>query len=221
MYYNKAREVLSGNASLVSIAYDLDNTVNSNMTGTITNFVVRTNRHFDSGEGFYGWRGLRYFLYEYEYEKIVKNNLTRVGWNWNMFTRVEKDKVTIEHILPQTLTEYWHNMFRAFTDEQIKQLSASLGNLLPLSQSINSSLQNGSFPDKKDSSSRKNRGYINGSHSEIEVAQETEWTAQSILNRGMHLLAFMETRWKLKLTDEEKSALLHIPFVNDSRDVPQ
>lgn len=219
VYYNKSREVLSGDASLVSIANELDATVDANMIGTITNFVVRTNRRFDSGEGFYGWRDLRYFLYEYEYEKAVKNNLQKV--DWNLFTRVEKDKVTIEHILPQTPTKwYWRNMFRAFTADELKQLSASLGNLLPLSQSINSSLQNDSFPDKKNPSGGGRRGYINGSHSEIEVAQKTEWTAQSILDRGMHLLEFMETRWMLEFPGDKKSELLHIGFVNDSRDVP-
>jgi hypothetical protein len=218
VYYNKSRDMLSGNVSLVSIANDLDATVDANMTGAITNFVVRTNRRFDSGEGFYGWRDLRYFLYEYEYEKTVKNNLQKV--DWKLFTQVEKDKVTIEHILPQTPTKwYWRNMFRAFTDDEVKQLSASLGNLLPLSQSINSSLQNDSFPDKKSPSSGGRRGYINGSHSEIEVAQETNWSAQNILNRGMCLLEFMETRWMLELPNDKKSELLHIPFVNDGRDV--
>ncbi|MBI1282057.1 MAG: DUF4268 domain-containing protein [Anaerolineaceae bacterium] len=219
VYYNKSREVLSGDASLVSIANELDATVDANMIGAITNFVVRTNRRFDSGEGFYGWRDLRYFLYEYEYEKAVKNNLEKV--DWNLFTRVEKDKVTIEHILPQTPTKwYWRNMFRAFTADELKQLSASLGNLLPLSQSINSSLQNDSFPDKKNPSGGGRRGYINGSHSEIEVAQKTEWTAQSILDRGMHLLEFMENRWMLDFPDDKKFELLHIPFVGDGRDIP-
>jgi hypothetical protein len=221
VYYNKSRDVLSDNASLVSIASDLEATVDDNMTGAITNFVVRTNRRFDSGEGFYGWRDLRYFLYEYEYEKTVKNNLKKV--DWNLFTRVEKDKVTIEHILPQTPTKwYWRNMFRAFTadENEIKQLSASLGNLLPLSQSINSSLQNDSFPDKKNPSGGGRRGYINGSHSEIEVAQEADWTAQNILNRGKKLLEFMEVRWQIDIPEDKKLELLHITFVNDGRDVP-
>jgi len=130
--------------------------------------------------------------------------------------------VTIEHILPQTPTKwYWRNTYRMFTDEEIKLLSASLGNMLPLSQSINSSLQNDSFHDKKNPTSAGRRGYINGSHSEIEVAQEKEWTAQHILDRGLALFAFMESRWNLVLTDEQKAELLHISFVSDTReDVP-
>ncbi len=123
-----------------------------------------------------------------------------------MFSKVEKDKITIEHILPQTPTKwYWRNQFRHFNEEEIKILSASLGNLLPpLAQSINSSLQNDSFPDKKNPSSKR-RGYINGSHSEIEVAIEEDWTPEAILNRGLKLLEFMENRWGgLDFTVEQK-----------------
>lgn len=218
VYYNKSRDVLNGNASIVSIAEELNNTVNNDMASAIVNFISRTKRRFDSGEGFYGWRDLRYFLYEYEFEKAIINKIQKVDWD-DLFTNVEKEKVSIEHILPQKPTKwYWRNTYRVYNNDEIKQLSASLGNLLPLSQSINSSLQNDGFPDKKRTCSSGRRGYVNGSHSEIEVAQETDWTAQHILKRGLSLLAFMESRWRLALTDEQKSELLHISFVNDTRE---
>ncbi|WP_424768011.1 DUF4268 domain-containing protein [Paenibacillus sp. sgz302251] len=193
--------------------------MDNDMVSAIKAFTARTNRRFDSGEGFYGWRDLRYFLYEYEYEKAVKNNIQKV--DWSMFTRVEKDKVTIEHILPQTPTKwYWRNTYRMFSEKELKQLSASLGNLLLLSQSINSSLQNDSFQDKKNPTAAGRRGYINGSHSEIEVAQEEHWAAQNIFNRGLCLLNFMEKRWQLQLGINEKAELLHVSFINDGRTVP-
>ena len=69
-----------------------------------------------------------------------------------------EDKVSIEHILPQTPSRfYWRNQFREFSGEEIELLSCALGNLLPLSQSINSALQNDSFDDKKTS---KNGGQV-------------------------------------------------------------
>jgi uncharacterized protein with ParB-like and HNH nuclease domain len=217
-YYNKAREILHGSANLSSVTEDLNSTVNADLSSLLANFITRTNRRFDTGDGFYGWRDLRYFLYEYEYELSTLNNLQKV--HWNLFAKVEKDKVTIEHILPQSPTKwYWRNEFRQYTDNEIKILSASLGNLLPLAQSINSSLQNDSFQDKKILSSLGKRGYVNGSHSEIEVSSEQEWTAQNILNRGLKLLKFMESRWKIDLSDEQKVNLLHIDFVNDGRPV--
>ena len=219
IYYNKARELLIGTATLASITADLDKSVDDDMDSAIKSFIARTNRRFDSGDGFYGWRDLRYFLFEYEYEKSIKNNIEKV--NWTLFSRTEKDKVTIEHILPQTPSKwYWKNMFRAYSPQEIKLLSASLGNLLPLSQSINSSLQNDSFPEKKNPSSSERRGYINGSHSEIEVAAQQDWAADNILVRGRSLLDFMEKRWRLKFDGNAKIELLHIPFVDDGRDIP-
>lgn len=189
-YYNQARDAWQGKINLNSITDDLKETVNNDLNAVVANFITRTDRRFGSGTGFYGWRDLRYFLYEYESHLSNKNNIEKL--DWQMFTKVEKDKVTIEHILPQTPTKwYWRNKFRQYTDEEVKTLSGSLGNLLPLAQSINSSLQNDSFPDKKESPNGS-RAYTNGSHSEIEVAAVEDWTAEAILNRGLSLLGFME-----------------------------
>ena len=52
----------------------------------------------------------------------TKNNIQKI--DWQMFSKVEKDKITIEHILPQTPTKwYWRNQFRHFNEEEIKILS--------------------------------------------------------------------------------------------------
>jgi hypothetical protein len=215
-YYNKARELAQGSANLAALADDLGRKTDDILHSIISNFMARTDKRFENDAGFYAWRDLRYFLYEYESHLSVKNNLQKVYWQ--QFSKSEKDKVTIEHILPQTPNKwYWRNQFRHFSDDEIKLLSGSLGNLLPLAQSINSSLQNDGFPEKKHSSSKR-RGYMNGSHSEIEVAQEEDWTASSIMNRGLRLLGFLENRWRLHFTDQQKQALLHISFVNEDRD---
>lgn len=98
--------------------------------------------------------------------------------------------------------------------------SGSVGNLLPLSQSINSSLQNDCFEDKRypPTDKRKDRerqGYNNGSHSEIEVSNYEVWDAHSILDRGLKLLKFMERRWDLKFENEEaKKNLLFLDFLD-------
>lgn len=221
VYYNKARDIKHGDFDLLSITESLNATVNNDLPSLIANFITRTDRRFNSGNGFYDWHELRYFLYEYEYELATQNNLQKI--EWNLFTKVEKDKVTIEHILPQTPSKwYWRNQFRQYNQEEIKLLSSSLGNLLPLAQSINSSLQNNSFPDKKNPSASGRRGYANGSHSEIEVALNKDWTAQNILNRGLVLLKFMESRWNLSFTDQQKIDLLHIGFAKDGRaEIPE
>jgi len=221
-YYNKSREVLKGNLSLQAVTEDIVATVDKDLPALTANFITRTDRRFESGEGFYGWRDLRYFLYEYEIEKSVAfKRPPKLAWS--LFSQSEKDKVTIEHILPQTPTKlYWRNQFRQYSTDEVKMLSASLGNLLPLAQSINSSLQNDSFPDKKNPSTDGRSGYMNGSHSEIEVASHQDWTAKDIFERGMILLEFMESRWQLSLTDDQKNNILHVGFACEERDyVPE
>lgn len=219
-YYRKARQVYLGEICVSQVKADLDNSIEQNMSFALASFATRMDTKFTNGDGFYGWRDLRYFLYEYEYDQSSQNNLEKV--DWSLFTKVEKDKITIEHILPQTPTKwYWRNLFRQYTPEEIKMLSASLGNLLPLAQSINSGLQNDSFDDKKTSSANGRRGYENGSHSEIEVARESVWDAEHILNRGLSLLHFMEKRWDISFDDEQQMVdLLHLDFVDDGREIP-
>lgn len=90
---------------------------------------------------------------------------------------------------------------------------------MPLSQSVNSSLQNDSFEDKKSSNTKGRRGYEDGSHSEIEVSHHSEWNAKSILDRGMRMLRFLENRWNVYFNNEEQMLeLLHIEFANDERE---
>lgn len=213
-YYRKTHEVYMENMSLSDVTEDLINTTNENAADAVRVFVTKMNKRFISQDGFYSWRELRYFLYEYEYSLASKYKLDKLSWA--DLTKVVKDKITVEHILPQTPTKlYWRNNFRQFTPEEIKTLSASLGNMLPLSQSINSKLQNDSFDDKKA------RGYSNGCHCEIEISKEDSWDAKHIYDRGMKLLSFMETRWDFKFEDtKQKEELLHVSFVNDGRDMP-
>ena len=214
-YYKETRSIYMGSKTLSEITNDIKSTTDENTKDAVRVFLTRMNRRFISADGFYSWRDLRYFLYEYEYSLATKYKLEKLSWA--MLTKVVKDKITVEHILPQTPTKlYWRNKFRQFSDDEIKILSASLGNLLPLSQSINSSLQNDSFDDKKA------RGYANGSHCEVEISKEPDWTAEKIYQRGIKLLRFMEHRWNFCFESaEQMDELLHIGFVNDGRKIPE
>lgn len=221
-YYRKAKDIYSGVVSIEEVTVDLKTTTDNDIKAAINNFMTKIDKRFDNGDGFYGWKDLRYLLFEYEYSLANKGNIEKL--DWNLFTKTEKDKLTIEHILPQTPSKwYWKNQYRGYTDEEIKILSSSIGNLLPLAQSINSSLQNDSFEDKKKSNPAGRRGYENGSHSEIEISKEDDWTDNHIYNRGLRLLSFMEERWMFKFaSDEQKAELLHIDFIFDGReDVPE
>ena len=95
-------------------------------------------------------------------------------------------------------------------------LSGAIGNLLPLSKSINSALQNDSFEDKKHSKTSGRRGYENGSHSEIEVSKLQDWTASEIYNRSERLLKFMQERWNFEFTEEQMTKLIGLSFVKNN-----
>lgn len=218
-YYRATRSIYLGLMSLEEITQDINQTVDADMEFAISNFVTRVEKRFGSGDGYYGWGSLRYFMFEYEYGLTVKHGIPKI--TWEMFSKTEKDKVSIEHILPQTPTKlYWRNQFRQFTTDEIKTLSGALGNLLPLSQSVNSGLQNDSFEDKKHPQSTGRRGYQDGSHSEIEVSKEADWDANRIYDRSVKLLQFMEQRWNISFTAENLKKLVYVNFVKDGRKIP-
>lgn len=219
VYYSKAKSIYDGEITLQSVTDELNDRSDKNNNEAVLNFIARNNRRFNSGDGFYAWRDLKYMLYEYEFSLGQQCKLQKV--DWRLFTTVEKDKFSIEHIFPQNPTVwYWKNQFRQFSDAEKKTLAGSLGNLLPLSQSINSSLQNDCFDEKKHSKPGR-RGYENGSHSEIEVSKEADWDAQHIYDRGIQLLTFIENRWNISFGDDvQKTAILHLEFLFDGRSVP-
>ncbi|MFW1745766.1 HNH endonuclease family protein [Acinetobacter guillouiae] len=99
--------------------------------------------------------------------------------------------------------------FGYLNSQQKTLLVHSLGNLLPLSRSKNSSLQNAAFELKKNNECGV--GYYNGSISENEVNIQDDWAPKEIHERGITLLKFMENRWNIVLGDDAfKAKLLHV-----------
>lgn len=216
-YYKLTKLLQYGDVSVDYICESLrkriENWLSAETSFNYQPFKNYIDKCYRDGGGFYWWSGLHYFLYEYETEKVIKNGNHKI--EWALFVKGERDKVSIEHIYPQTPSNnYWKNSFLHETEEQKKLLTGSLGNLLPLSCSKNSSMQNDSFPDKKSPSGKSHKGYTDGSHSEIEVAAYTDWNADAILERGMKLLEFMERRWNIKFADDKsKKDMLFLDFL--------
>ncbi|MFW5852507.1 MAG: DUF262 domain-containing protein [Nanoarchaeota archaeon] len=178
------------------------------------NFKAYLERLFKKGKGYYKWNGLKYFLYEYEMELVRERGNKKI--DWALFVRNEKEKVSIEHILPQTPEIDDWKLFKKISEDKLRFFQGSLGNLVALSQSINSGLQNDSFENKKkakinDEGKKIRQGYDNGSHSEIEVSQYSDWTPKTIEQRGLKLLKFMEERWNFRFKNEKvKKELLFL-----------
>lgn len=170
-------------------------------------------KKFEEGTGYYGWSGLRYFLYEYEQQLLSASRQRKV--DWGDLLKSGNDRISIEHVYPQTPTPDWEAAFKDVPEKDRERYAGSLGNLLLLSMSINASLQNDAFSDKKkpkfDASGAKVRnGYSDGSHSEIEVASNDNWGPKQIWTRGQCLLKFMETRWGFAFRDEDRGKLLFV-----------
>ncbi len=168
-------------------------------------FYVLLQKKFENGMGYYGWSGLRYFLYEYELELLSSSRQKKV--NWTDLFKTPKDKISIEHIYPQSETEGWQLAFEGVGNQERTAYLNSLGNLLLLSSAINSSLQNDIFAEKKEPKHNRDgsmlrNGYSNGSHSEIEVARCEDWGPNEIRERGMRLIRFMENRWNIRFADD-------------------
>ncbi|NUF37568.1 DUF262 domain-containing protein [Acinetobacter lactucae] len=212
--YGLARELLMGKNSI-------DATINS-IEGLITrffdphNYFTYIEDKYKFRDGFYSWKGVRYFLYEYEFYLKEKGKNSATKLNWHEFIENLDGYVTLEHIYPQTDTDlYWVSRFSHLESQQRKWLLHSLGNLLPLSRAKNSSLQKDSFDLKKNDG--EGVGYYNGSVSENEVNVKKDWTPQEIVERGLELLRFMEERWNIELGDETfKRKLLHVDAIQIS-----
>ncbi len=165
-------------------------------------------RLFRNYKGYYDWSIIRYFLYEYETYIANENEAPKTLYPKDIFRKDGKDKVSIEHVYPQTPTDdYWINNFDGYDDKQKKYLNGSLGNLLPLSLAINKCLQNNPFYQKKER-------YKDGSHSEVEVSRYKDWTPENILERGKKMLIFMADRWGFKFkNDYDMFRLLGLEFM--------
>jgi hypothetical protein len=137
--------------------------------------------------------------------------------SWADFNSSKKDHVTIEHIYPVTPEAGDWPQFEARPPDDRLRLTHSLGNLLALSQSRNSKASNRPFIRKKQDCDGV-RGYFinNGSYSEIAVAQFPDWTPETVLERGLAMLHFLESRWDVSLgTRGEKLELLNLGFLEE------
>ena len=206
--YRMTREYYMGDTDIVTITANIDFLTDGEDENYYRGWfdLERFRNHIkelflkNEKDGFYSWNGLRYFLYEYEL--FLQNNAnTKV--RWEDFSKRSKED-TIEHIYPQSATgEYWKERFGHLKPSEKRLYLNSLGNLLLLSRSKNSKLQNFDFERKKCLKNKdgKDIGYYNGSYSEIEVSKQTEWTPEQIKGRGLLMLQFMEDRWKFRFSD--------------------
>lgn len=204
----------AGFSSLARLGYDLVHGVSfddvaTRFEGTLDYYApsqrIREVLRTRSGRNWYWWRGIRYFLYEYE-EYLAKGDYIPLSWDVVESQELEK---TIEHILPQTPTDpYWQTHFVA--DER-KALTHDLGNLVLTEH--NPSLSNLAFPNKRGEPGASGPSYCRSSiFQEKALCTVADWTPETIEKRGSELIAWAMRRWQVpeidKATTEPDIAVL-------------
>jgi uncharacterized protein with ParB-like and HNH nuclease domain len=149
----------------------------------------------DATLNFYDWRGINYFLFEYE-KHLSKENALPL--NWEELLRKGKEK-SIEHILPQGENTLENKCWSTnFTKSEWEENVNRLGNLVLADPRWNSSYGNKCFVAKQGkNSSHVDRVYKNSmSQSEKELLDYNDWTVESIESRQSKLAKFALNRWK-------------------------
>lgn len=147
-----------------------------------------------SNNDFYEWKGIKYFLYEYERYKCLQDKDVEgepeLTWE-HLKNKVKKE--TIEHILPQTIVgnsgeiKYWTQRYDAI--EHSKNVRR-LGNLtLSL---CNMKVSNRGFDEKK--KCYKKSKWL----TERELTDFNEWGVDNINKREKNLITFAINRWSIK-----------------------
>ena len=164
-------------------------------------FDAFTNAAGPSADYGYSWGGLKYFLYEYEEHLAPRGTEPKVGWQEVAGAGL---KDTIEHVLPQDIGNqpYWQERFTA----EHKEYKDDIGNLALTKW--NSHYSNFAFPSKKrDFNAKTEKGelapcYANSPfYQEREIAEQGDWTKESIDDRRAKMLAWAKTRWGVDFSD--------------------
>jgi hypothetical protein len=188
--------------------------------GVFTQYDVQRaiERRFRDSDGYYKWDFSRLALYEYE-ESFQKNGNNPIKLSWNSFSFDE----TVEHIYPREPggkgKVYWDEHIgidgRSNRNGRLsKPLQNSIGNLLFLSRSANSSASNDAYSlNENNTEVGKRPKFSNAGYSATEVAQTFEhWNALSIGIRGVAILKFIEKRWDIQLTSTPDKLASYLPL---------
>ncbi|WP_018985962.1 DUF262 domain-containing protein [Methylophilus methylotrophus] len=119
------------------------------------------------------------------YLRCIETHLS----NGQLQSSLDTGKVNLEHILPQTLNEYWSNKF---TTEEHKAAFNRLGNLTLMSSKTNSSFENESF-EEKSSEYKKSEFKLTKS-----ISENIQWTKKEIELRQSAMADIAVQVWTLK-----------------------
>jgi hypothetical protein len=171
-----------------------------------------------TSENWYGRRGHKYVLYEYELSLMSPyEELPALSW----FTEASKEQRTTEHILPQHPDPDATCWSSHFSDQDHARLCHSLGNLaLTLD---NSSYSNKCFADKRGAALVPGQApttcYAQGKlHQEQRLAAYADWTPETIEQRQKELAAWALEHWAVEPPSGGMAAEGSIDIENEGTD---
>ena len=163
--------------------------------------------------GYYGWHFTKLALYNYE-ESFRRDGHLPQKRSWSDFSFDE----TVEHIYPQVVDNKggWDKAIpidgRSNRNGKLRMaLVNSLGNLLFLSRSDNSSAGNRAYSGQPGS---KQDRYGKNGYSAAQVARIFDkWDTLAIAARGIAILKKCEQRWDFTLVDEPDRYMSYLPLL--------
>jgi hypothetical protein len=184
---HKAREFYNNEISIKDLSASFSDVVNRAINQQWVINAFRNLYSYERGnKGFHRWWGLKYFLFEYEENKLKKE----FKETKDKVSLADFHKTQIEHIMPSAWWDSWKDEMEDFTlgmteDKGYaeKVLLNTLGNLTILGPK-NQPMQNKSWDFKK-------KWFSTGSYNEIEVSKYDKWNYRSIQQRGEKMLEFL------------------------------
>lgn len=143
---------------------------------------------FENEDSYKSWsEELRYFMYHYEMDCAKKNNMHFSDKAWSEIWNNSLNK-SIEHIFPQSESPYWKGVIHKNHD----YYRHTLGNLLVLPQSINSSMGAREYKYKKEI-------YKNSDVIAAKTLAHTysSWDSNSIRHRTKELIEWAQDYWQI------------------------
>ncbi len=147
----------------------------------------------------------------YRLQAKNKNFLLESLENYNPAYPVNLENLTVEHVMPQTLTKDWKNKLGDNWQEIHNKYLHTLGNLSLTAK--NSELSNNSFEDKQRIDSQTSKLKLN-----YKIVEQTTWDENTILSRAKNLVQDAKKIWPYPETTYSKPILEEQKFDLESED---
>lgn len=207
-YYNLASSFHKGDDSIESVISNLNTTVYGTIVEgkeklppsyNLDNLYNDLSDYFNTldGQGYRSWWGVNYILNEYEI--YLRKEFMIFSDKNELIFHFEKKFLDDKDQLAKSLNKW--DAFKRLPRTELIRNAFSLGNITLTNEE-----------SKSKSFSEKIPKYKNGYKIEQEIAKDyLDWTPETILERGMKILEFMEQRWNIKIgSPDNKRKLLFL-----------